>query len=442
MTASAALGKNTKSAASPSAKATEKAARSTRYALLHTMAAVLGKDHRVGVCQRVKNYSAMQAGTSPGISVNADGRAHFHGVGSCGDVWACPVCSHRISGERRTEVAEAMRQHREAGGICLLVTWTFSHSRADALRDSVQGLCKALSWMKSLRPYKKIMAELEKRGEIRAMEITHRWAHGWHPHVHEVWFLDAAPVPAKLKGLESELFALWAKACRKFELGAPTKEYGVKVEHREADGGEAAGAYIAKWGMELTFANRKTGKLNSRTPWQMLKDCHASRQAFHQVRRARDEVANADELLTDIKSRIQRDADLLREYAAAVKGRAQLFWSRGLKDHFGLRDIADEDLADRPAITRVADLKAGHWEAICRTRTHADVLHVAETDPLYLGEFLDKLAERVQAFEAPSVRARIRDRVRNQVRESSGLPPAPPSDVTEFYTNPWRTAGN
>ncbi len=437
MAANAALGKNTKSAAALSPQATEKAARSTRYALLNTMSAVLGREHRVSVCQRVKNYSAQQAGTSPGISVNAAGRAHFHGVGSCGDVWACPVCSHRISGERRAEVVEAMRQNRDAGGVCLLVTWTFSHHAGDDLGANIRGFCKALSWMKSLRHYKQIMSDIEKIGEIRALEITHRWANGWHPHAHEVWYLKSAPAAKKLAGLQSELFALWAKACRKHEIGAPTAERGVTVEYREADGGEAAGAYVAKWGMELTFANRKTGKLDSRSPWQILKDCHAARQAWKSTGSLPD-GPERQELRASIKKRIQRDADLLREYAAAVKGRAQLFWSRGLKDQYGIADMADAEIADKPEIVRIATLSPDHWAAICNTRSHADVLHVAETDPMYLGEMLDGILERARARTAPTRRAKTHQKVRAYVRQCLDMEPPKPIPAAEFNTtNPW-----
>lgn len=305
-----------------------------------------------------------------GISINADGRASFHGVGSCGDVWCCPVCALRIAEGRRQEVAEAMRQHRAAGGIVVLATFTFSHSNTERLADNVAGLCRALRRLKQTRQYKALMSEIGYRGQIRALEVMHGSANGWHPHVHEIWFLDRGDLAGYvIEQLEGELFLLWQAACVREGLGAPDREHGLKIEYRKpgAGDGSAVGAYVAKWGHELTHLQAKAGKLGSRSPWAILRDL--------------------------VERWNYRDSNLYREYAKAIKGRAQLFWSRGLKKHFHIDEASDDEVADAPEKRPVCDLGHDQWQAILYFDAHCWVLEIAEAKPLFLPDLLERLVD-------------------------------------------------
>lgn len=358
--------------------------RQLRYRMQRQAAQTLGRNHRVAVCQRVASYGVQHGGGNMGISINEQGRAAFHGVGSCGDVWCCPICALRIAEGRRLEVLAALRAHRAAGGIAVLATFTFSHHRDGQLADQVQRLARALARLKSSRRYKLALEGAGYLGQVRALEVMHGTANGWHPHVHEIWFLQRADIdPGALGRLRASIFELWRDVCVRAGLGEPDREHGFTLEYRKATGVQSAvGAYVAKWGHELTHLHAKQGKLGSRSPWAIL------------------------EALT--LKWTWGDSSLFREYAAAVKGRAQLFWSRGLKKHFQIEDIADQTLADLPAKLPLADLDAVHWKAIVYFDAHYWVLDIAEQKPLFLTDLLERLkllyerrctTERIKKYE-------------------------------------------
>jgi len=371
-----ALGNTTRSAPAPPfpkrkiGELTRGETRTLRYRMQDAAGQVLGK-HRVASCQKVPSYGVQHNGASRGISKNADGHAHFHGVGSCGDVWVCPVCSQRISEGRRQEVLHALRVHRAAGGIAVLVTYTFSHGRNDDLAKIVKGFTGALSEMKGRKAFKKIMKGVGYTGQIRTLDVTHSWANGWHPHSHEILFLEGHVTPEQLRAAEAALFELWRKYAVKHGLGEPNREHGVDLKYRESDGDngqDAVGAYVSKWGHELTYAHKKQGRQGGRSPWAILRD------------------------LTEKWT--YRDAQLYREYAAGFKGKAQLFWSRGLKDRFEIEAMNDAEMSDRPESEHVIDLEPVEWQAIVHFKAQARVLEVAEREPLFLRQCIQDLVKR------------------------------------------------
>ena len=370
--ASAALGNITESTPAPSPAITESARRRLRrkrHAMRDTAASLLGK-HRVSSCQKVPSYGVQNSGKSMGVSKNSNGQAHFHGVGSCGDVWACPVCAQKVAAGRREEVLHAMRQHREAGGVCILVTFTFAHTRADELSVLVPGFCKALSRLKASRAYKRVRDLLGHSGSIRALEVTHG-GNGWHPHCHEIWFLDDPATFRDLQKAKDDLYVTWAKVCMNSGLGRPTKSRGIDIQYFDQEGHEAVGSYVAKWGHEMTSTHTKTGKNGSRTPWDILADLDESYS--------------------------YRDATLFREYVSAFKGRAQLYWSPGLKERFQVVEFSDQERAELPESEHVADLSNEQWKAIKSLNAQTLVLSMAErvAVPEFL-EFLDRLVDRYE----------------------------------------------
>ena len=70
------------------------------------------------------------------------------------------------------------------------------------------------------------------------------------------------------------------------------------------------------------------------------------------------------------------------EYALAIRGRAQLFWSRGLKAKVGVTDKSDEELAieDQDKASCLGRLESADWHVIrARPGAMAKLLDVAET---------------------------------------------------------------
>ncbi|WP_305967584.1 protein rep [Marinobacter salsuginis] len=379
--------------------------RRLRYSMLKTVGNIL-PGHRVTACQKVPSYG-VQAGTaSRGISADANGHTHFHGVGSCGDVWNCPVCAARIAAGRRSEVQKAMSAHRKTRGVCLLVTFTFPHANSDSLSENLTCFLDALRRMKSWRGFKSARESIGYSAQIRALEVTHSNANGWHPHAHEIWFLDSTIDKEQVSVLEDALYTQWVRACHKVGLGTPSREHGVDVQFRDTDSDDdACGAYVAKWGSELTFSHMKSGKKGSRTPWSILADLDAE-YSF-------------------------RDAELFREYSKAFKGRAQLFWSRGLKDRYDVEEVSDEVMADAPEKEIVREITPREWAAILKTDSRVQVLEVAEFQRERLDDFIQSLVQRVETQQREKERL-SRDIYRSTLEHMAGLRISPFDTLSNF----------
>lgn len=357
------LGNITKSTPPPSTPQTDSIPRAMgwfkrqyRYFLHSISAQSLGSRSRVASCQRVPSYGVQMGSSTRGISKNAEGTAHFHGVGSCGSVWSCPVCAHRISEQRRLEVMEAMRAHRSAGGICVMITWTFSHGRHDVLSEMLPKMSKALGRAKSRKGYKSACEAVGYKGQIKALEVTHSDANGWHPHTHEIWFLDRKDITKKeIQELKKKLYSVWSACAEKFGLGKPSLKHGINIQFRDEEGNEAAGAYVSKWGYELTYSQTKQNGNSSkgRSPWAILGD-----------------LAESWNL---------KDNNLWVEYVEAFQGKRQLFWSKGLKALYSIDEMSDEEVSDMEYPEKVCDISAEQWAAIMWLKQRPTVLELAET---------------------------------------------------------------
>jgi hypothetical protein len=129
--------------------------------------------------------------------------------------------------------------------------------------------------------------------------------------------------------------------------------------------------YVSKWGLasEMTQAHQKIGKKNkdSLTMWEVL------------------------ELSTMEASTHDKYGRVFKKYAQAFKGRAQLFWSKGLKDLLikaltkeeeeeKAKNEADEYaqfLDDNPL---VLSLHSKDWWSVCYHKKRAELLDLVESD--------------------------------------------------------------
>jgi len=245
----------------------------------------------------------------------------FSGLMRCGSGWTCPICAPQIAAERAKEIAHAMRQHRESGGEILFVTKTFPHGMDGVLSDQIAGLTSARRRTRSGRWWQQTRELIELVGYIGALEFTWSERNGWHPHLHEIWFVKAG---VDLPALKRRVHERWVQACEKECLGTPSFEHGVNIKFVDDDAEALAryplfGSDLDRAAKELTHSHTKQGRSSdSVTPWDLL-------------------IAAYDG--------DKRAGWLWREFARAVKGRASLNWSRGLKDHFGIDEISDDELA-------------------------------------------------------------------------------------------------
>lgn len=297
-------------------------------------------ESRTAKCLRIRRRNG--EGGIEGVSVwraVEHSTAHYKGLQTCGSVWACPVCSGTISERRRVELAQAIGLHRAAGGDVLLLTLTNRHERRDDLGELVKGQAQALRrFMRGTMASSAWFDALGSIGTIRAMEVTHGDANGWHPHYHILVFCRAGVDLAEATGAGS---AIWANCCKLAGLRIPSIERGLTLQ-----GGEYAAQYVGKWGLdhEMTKGHQKKALAGGSTPFDLLRRIVAGES-------------------------VGRSAALFSEFARVFKGRRQLVWSKGLKARFAVEDASDEAIAEGGEVEGselFARIGLVEWRAVLR----------------------------------------------------------------------------
>ena len=235
----------------------------------------------------------------------------FSGLQTCGSPWSCPVCSSKISERRKNEVVSALEQHTKSGGLSYFVTFTFSHSKNECLKTLREQQKQAFIILRKSYGYRKYKEIVGYSGLIRALEVTWGISNGWHPHTHEIVFADKKVSFQSIKRL---LFPEWKKACLKAGLSAPSFRRGVDVQ-----GGDNAGAYISKYGDELTKGHMKKATGDRFSPFDLLRSYFYEEEKLHGAK--------------------------FVEFAEGMQGSRQLYWTNGLKDKFGILDKNDDLVA-------------------------------------------------------------------------------------------------
>ena len=298
--------------------------------------------HRTTKCMRQLLSSLVGVHTNKELT-----SASFSGVMVCGSVWTCPICAARITERRRQEVRLAIAQHEKIGGAVIMATRTFPHYDFDNLKDLMGRLTEADGSFKQHRRFKKIRKKYGIIGYIRALEVTYGWLHGWHPHFHDLLFLERALTAEQWRELEYELYVLWCDMAHSAGLGMPDAAHGLRLDD--------ARLYVSKWGCdhELTKQHIKTSR-DGYTPWQIL----------HEYSRSKDE----------------KWADLFREYMRAFRKKHQLQWSKGLKKHFKIKELTDKQILNNSEDTQlVCILSREQWYTVVRHNAQGDILALALT---------------------------------------------------------------
>lgn len=318
--------------------------RSERYAL-QSVARLALPDERVSKCLRLSlNQSLVEVWKH--YKTN---KAFYGGLAVCGSVWHCPVCAAKISERRKLELTRAFEQHKNCNGYIAMLTLTISHTKYDKLSDILFRFNKALTKFRSGRAYNEIRQSMKMFGTIRVFEVTYG-DNGFHPHVHIGIFYYKK---VDLKIVENQMYDLWEKATKKFDLKIDRK-HGIRLESAEN-----ANDYLGKHGTwslenELSKSHIKKGRLQSLTPFDFLRRY----------------------LNTNDKKYLA----LFKEYAECFKGKRQIQWSRGLKQHFSLDEKTDEEIAKEKI--EEADLlgllNIDQWKYILKKDLRADLLDLTE----------------------------------------------------------------
>jgi len=306
-----------------------------------------------------------------GVTYNAKtGLAGYDNLQYCGSVWVCPDCSYKISQERKTELAEAMKSCRAKGFQVLMLTLTVPHYAGDDLRQLLKKMSSAKHAFWTNRNSRDYLSEqFPLIGHITATEVKFNDRNGFHPHYHILCFSEQKFKQEDIDLIQAELYEFWAEKCVKQGFGKPSKEHGLHIKIGSNE--DMLADYVSKWGLasEMTQAHQKIGKKNkdSLTMWEVL------------------------ELSTFEASTNDKYGRIFKKYAQAFKGRAQLFWSKGLKDLLTNKLTEEEEeekrknendeycqfLEDNPL---VLSLHEKDWWSICYHKKRAEFLDLIELD--------------------------------------------------------------
>ncbi len=271
---------------------------------------------------------------SEGTGEDGSSSAGFGGLVTCGSLWACPVCSAKISARRARELEHLITWNSARGGTVALLSLTMRHHSGHRLRDLRRGLSAAWRHVTSSRGWKRWKNDLG-MDYVRGIEATHG-SHGWHLHIHAL-LIFPGDVTEEMHALTAEIWTRWSTGLRRKGFDA-TIAHGVDV--RVGTGAlEQLGRYISKLAFETSGGRWKRGKNGSRTPFQILADA---------LDRGRD-----------------RDLALWEEWEQASHGMQQLVWSNGLKAACQLDEIDDETIAEEDDGGEfVAQLPRRTWEKV------------------------------------------------------------------------------
>jgi hypothetical protein len=285
-------------------------------------------------------------------------RASYGNLMTCGSIWLCAVCAAKISEKRRVELVAAVGQH--SGGLAL-ITFTMQHKKADKLADNLAVLDQAFENVFHGRFFQKFKKEFGYIGSVKTLEITYGLS-GWHVHRHALFFFTEQVSDYRAVEIQA---ALTSRYLALLEKAGGRALPGLAVDVRTAEkNSDIVAAYLAKtdklpespyWGIEseLTKSYVKSSKgAAGMTFWELL--LKAATGEFEYIQ-------------------------LVREYAAAIKGKASVRYSRGLKELLKVESLTDEELASAPEKDGVEmALLAGEiWRQVCEKKLRAQLLTAA-----------------------------------------------------------------
>lgn len=275
-----------------------------------------------------------------------DGATRYQGVLTCGNVWGCPECGARLSRLRAKKLTNYVTGWMRNGGQVLFLTLTMPHDFQDTLDASCSTMQKAFTRILSGRCWQDLKSRYGIRGFVRALEVT-LGGHGWHPHMHILFFLERRLNPDKVESLHTALFEIHSQFVTRAGFRAPDiRNCPLKVVAHER-----VGEYVGKVSAahELVSSHTKQARLGGRTPFQLLADVLEHGDA----------------------------ADLARwhEWERVMHGRRQLTWSRGMEATLAALavDLLEEERGRRKMVL-VALISRPLWARICRARGLAALL--------------------------------------------------------------------
>lgn len=274
-------------------------------------------------------------------------RAYYSGVETCGNPWACPVCSAKIQTVRGQEIGVAVDKARSSGYKVTMLTFTHPHYKNQGLAGLIDRHNRAVKRFRQGRWFQNWKSSVGFIGSISSAEVTHG-LNGWHWHTHVLYITRSDDWD------DYALSVRWLDCLRAvgFDVNDSVMVHGLDVM-RDCH----ASDYLTKMGMsswgaekELTASHRKEAWRGGRTPFQLL------------------EVG---------------DIEHWREYVIATRGRKQLIWSKGLKKWAGIGEVSDDEAAADEAdeqVVSVAVVPVLVWWQLVRQGLRLELLETLEDE--------------------------------------------------------------
>ena len=335
---------------SPSSPAVDRPLRKAMYRLRDGVRPL--QEPRIQACGR----AVIAPGGKVAVIAKPDGRVILKGLAHCFNVHVCPTCSMAIMQGRASQIRAAVAQHEQAGpGRVAMMTLTVRHQGGDRLKVLQRKLSRALAAFQRHSKYRRWKAEAGVIGRIRALEVTHGFRNGWHPHFHLLFFFKRR-VPMSYIETKSGRRKVWESVHHEglVDLWQECVQRVFGIAHVPSTERAIAftmardGEYIAKMGLELADPGNKTGRKvvkrweggqlveeEHRTPFQIAHDFTEGRHA----RRATEGTARIV-----LEENLRRDAALWRVFREDMKGARRIVWSKGLRDRFDVDELTDQEL--------------------------------------------------------------------------------------------------
>jgi hypothetical protein len=343
---------------------------------LQSAARELLPDHRVRICMRHR----LPFRDTVDVCFNPDRkRAHYSGVMRCDDGWVCPICAGIKSEKRRVGLQKALNDSRYTY-LRFMITYTLRHNLDQTLEHNINTLTDAYTRFKSGRAWQDIKKRFAWVGSIRGTEITWGPLYGWHPHYHELAFLEIS----QLKNIDAEYFI----------ENTPDLEFieGVLDETLQerwlAALGSAGGNGVKKIALDVTATNEYIAEYVSKMGH--MPELGKGWNQSHEITRGGDKIAKGQNrtafaLLVAYTEGDKQAGRLFQEYAETMKGRSTFQWSRGIKNLLNIEgELGDliSPYEDTEGDMILARLSIDVWHAVIRHKKQAKLLDIADSGNL------------------------------------------------------------
>lgn len=300
-----------------------------------------------------------------GVTVHYDAKhqtAFYGDVATCGSVWACPLCATIIQNRRRPEVQQLVDWAYAQGYQVTMITFTFPHKSFDRLKGMLVNQAYAFKTLREGNQWTKFKARNGLIGFVRSLENTYG-ENGWHPHTHELW-ITKGMTPASRGHFEAAIRNRWKHACIKAGL----------LDETSKSQTFAFDLHAVDIRYEVSTSDYLVKQDNSRK-WGV--DAEMTAQASKKAPDGVTPTIHPHEFLIR-----QQDGDdaRYREYVTGMHGKRQLYWSRGLKEMCGLKEVSDEEIAKEQVekADLLAHLTDDMWKVIRGNDARAELLDACE----------------------------------------------------------------